>query len=203
MKTCCRCNRELDDSCFVKSPRYRDGLTQPCKDCRKQARIKTLADNPMCARCGEKPHLDTSAYCYECDRIMKGRDVVPKFHRDPNNTTMCSRCKINPRLPYHGYCQECKNESTNDWFKNHVKTQEEIHISRVRAYAGYLERIGEVQRTPCVFCGAPHDQWHHYDYEPKTRNFESVCLACHVVAHRFLRTMLTLMMNGAIRLPAP
>lgn len=196
MKTCSKCKKDLPRTSFVKSPRYSDGMYPSCKDCRKAAKLKTLSDHPMCARCGEKPHLENRAYCYECDRIMKGRDVVPKFNRDPENKTLCSRCKLKPRLEYHRYCRECKNEATNSCFNNHgghwaYLGEDGRSKATVRHYANGLVKAGKISKQPCVECGNPNAQIHHLDYKPRTKNISWLCKRCHDQEHRRLKSLLT------------
>lgn len=36
LKTCTKCGRELDESCFYKNKKNKDGLAYDCKDCRKK-----------------------------------------------------------------------------------------------------------------------------------------------------------------------
>lgn len=206
MKMCSKCEQTLPLDQFVKSPRYKDGLYPSCKRCRKEANLKSFRDHPICSRCNEKPHLENRAYCYECDRIVKGRSVTPKFHRDGSNTDKCCKCKVNPRRKGGKYCVSCANKYMSTWLAANggswkTKNPDQKRIATVRKYAYTLLLAGKVQRGPCVFCGAPETQFHHYDYEPRTLNFESACYPCHVEIHRFLNSMLTLMQNKVISLP--
>lgn len=36
MKECSRCHKVLEDSCFYKNTRNKDGLQTMCKDCQKE-----------------------------------------------------------------------------------------------------------------------------------------------------------------------
>jgi hypothetical protein len=36
MKECSKCHKVLEDSCFYKNPRNKDGLQTMCKDCQKE-----------------------------------------------------------------------------------------------------------------------------------------------------------------------
>lgn len=36
MKECSRCHKVLEDSCFYKNPRSKDGLQTMCKNCQKE-----------------------------------------------------------------------------------------------------------------------------------------------------------------------
>lgn len=184
----------------MKSPKYKDGLTQPCKDCRRSAMAERLASNPTCSKCGERPHQPKHPYCYECQRDSKGYTKPPKFRRDSNNE-LCSRCKESPRARGKNYCTKCANEYMRNWLSERggswaVKTPEQRRLATVRHYAHWLVSSGKVSRTLCVFCGAPGNEFHHYDYEPRTRNFESVCTQCQGDAHRFLNSVLTIMRRG-------
>ena len=204
MKTCSKCKRSLDESLFVKSDRYRDGLYPHCKSCRKAKLTARLKTNPMCSKCGVKPHQPKHPYCYDCQRDSKGYTKPPKFRRDSNNK-LCSKCKVNPRTEYGNYCAECARQYMADYYRQRggqweCMTQEQRRISNVRHYANYLIKSGKVKRTPCVFCGAPSTEVHHYDYEDRTTNFDCVCKPCHIAAHRFLGDMLTMMKMG-VRFP--
>jgi hypothetical protein len=82
-----------------------------------------------------------------------------------------------------------------------TKSPDQKRIAVVRKYAHTLLMAGEVERTDCVFCGAPDTEFHHYDYEDRTRNFESACGSCHGGIHEFLGSLLTIMKMGG-RFPA-
>ncbi len=199
MKVCSKCKQVLDENCFVKSSRYRDGLYPSCKECRKAVKMATLAANPKCSKCGVKPHQPTHPYCYDC--LVEAMGYTPKFRRDSKNK-LCSRCKVNPRAQGKNYCSECANRYLSEYYaarggqwKNMTAEQRRKH--KVRHFANWLVEKGEVERGPCVFCGAPSTQFHHYDYEDRTRNFDPVCDQCHLDCHEFLDSMLTMMKMGA------
>lgn len=172
-----------------------------CRDCRKSATLATLANNPMCSRCKVNPHQPSNMYCYDCGRVAKGYTEPPKFRRDAWNT-LCSKCKVNPKANGKNYCSECANKYLRDRYarmggQRKYMTDEQKRLTTVRQYAHSLLKAGKVKRTDCVFCGAPGTEFHHYDYENRTRNFESVCNPCHDEAHLFLNSMLTMMKMGA------
>lgn len=192
MKTCSKCKREQDLSCFVKSNRYKDGLYPSCKDCRKASREATLAKNPLCSKCGIKPHTSTHAYCYDCARIAMGDPPEPKFRRDVTNKTMCSKCKVKPRATGKNYCRDCSNAYNRNWIYENggswgVKSKEEKEKSVARHYASWLLKSGKIKRGKCAFCDQPGTEFHHFDYEPRTLNFVDICYRCHVDAHRKMR----------------
>lgn len=202
MKTCSKCKVEKGEDCFVKSNRYKDGLYPSCKDCRKASKIATLAKNSLCAKCGIQPHTESHHYCYDCAREARGQSARPRYTRDSSNTTMCSKCKVNPRLSYHNYCWKCKNEDSSAWRKSkggwkNLYTEDYRKAATARRYALWLLETGKIERGPCIFCGAPGTEFHHFDYLPKTRNFADVCESCHVDAHRFLKSMKSMMLMGA------
>lgn len=192
MKECSKCKCQLDESRFVKSPRYLDGLYPSCKSCRKIARDKTLADHPMCARCKVVPHLGYIPYCVECFRISKGRPVVPLRIRDANNKEWCSRCRQMPRLEYHNYCYFCKNTAHAKWEAAHNKKPKPTEKHRkyiARRYINGLFRRGKIKRKPCELCGRPSQHFHHLDYEDRTVNVQHLCFSCHVQAERTKRNL--------------
>lgn len=195
MKTCSKCGVEKEDGEFNKSPRYLSGLVSHCKECQRKAREKRLAANPLCIKCRTVPHMPNTPYCDNCLRELSGLPPA-KFKRDKTNKTLCSRCRVNPRLPYHRYCQECKNESTVKWSKEkggwRNMTPEQRQMAVARKYTHTLLLAGKIQRGPCVFCGKPGVQFHHFDYLRMTRNFVDVCKTCHCDAHRLLNILLTI-----------
>ncbi len=192
MKECSKCKQQLDESKFVKSDRYLDGLYPSCSQCRKQAQIKTLAEHPMCCACKVKPHLPYVMYCMECHRIKKGRSVVPSRIVDRTNKEWCSRCRERPRLPYHRYCQICKNASTSKWlakFKTVRPPDEYRRKKSARHYINTLYRRGKVKRLLCEHCGDPSQNFHHLDYKDRTVNVQHLCFTCHVKAERLKRQL--------------
>jgi hypothetical protein len=192
MKRCSKCLHNLDHSRFVKSPRYSDGFYPSCKACRKQARLKTLMDNPICSICGTFRHLKYSPYCSECNRVAKGRPAIPSRVVDRNNKVMCSRCRVHFRLEYHGYCQECKNASTRKWtakFRTIRVPDEKRRKRSARHYINTLFKRGKVRRQPCEVCGQPSQHFHHLDYKDRTKNVQHLCLKCHIEAEREKRRL--------------
>lgn len=191
---CSKCRSTLEESQFVKSERYSDGCYPSCKQCQTEAKLKTFRTYPLCFLCGVKPHLEGRGYCYECDRIKKGRPIVPKFRRDPSNKTLCSRCKINPRSEYHRYCRSCQDKSFKEWRERTKKIRlpsEKRRKLSARFYVNGLLKRGKIKRQPCKYCGAPGTNFHHLDYKDRTRNIEHVCFPCHVRLEREKRKMLT------------
>ena len=191
MKHCSKCQQYLDNSNFVKSDRYLDGLYPSCKECRKKTKLKTLADHPLCCRCKLKPHISYEPYCLECWRTIRGR-LKPIRVVDRTNKEWCSRCKQLPRLPYHNYCAACKNASHMEWSERQkVKPvpDEKRRKRSARHYINTLYKRGKIKRQPCEKCGAPSLNFHHLDYEDRTTNVQHLCFKCHVQAEREKRNL--------------
>lgn len=195
-KTCSKCSESKETTEFVKSDRYRDGFYPSCKSCRKATREQSLNANPTCSRCKQAPHVKGNPYCYECDRVMKGRSVVPAFHRDPLNTDKCSRCKINPRARGKNYCYECARQVQRDWSKQRggwwsILTPDQKRKATVRSYIGQKIRAGQIDREPCFVCGNVETEVHHLDYEDRTLNVLHLCKTHHDEIERQKRNGLT------------
>lgn len=163
MKTCCRCRKTLPIDKFHKHSQKRDGLNPWCKDCEFKRNV-----------------------------IRRG---FPKWRRRTGDTTLCPKCLINERGS-QPYCPNCKKEYQNrtrakKWSERYVGNEAK-RIETARQYATGLLRRGKIKREDCVFCGNPGTQFHHYDYERKTLNFDDVCDLCHSQVHRFLEILLTL-----------
>lgn len=203
MKTCSKCKRELDESRFWKHTN-KAGIYPSCKECEKRKSVEAMASDPMCVRCKTVPHTPKSYYCTDCSRAVQ-KKPSRKWISRRTGLEWCKVCESKPRLSYHHYCRECKREYDNKrrakkW-RDRYNTRPKLQRATARGYATGLLQRGKIKRKPCVFCGAPGVAFHHYDYLPKTRNFEDVCRACHDDAHRFLKIMLTLIKAGAIHLP--
>lgn len=173
MKTCSRCLRTLDSSCFLKSDKYLDGLIQPCKECRREKQKLRLDANPTCIMCKKEPHMKGNYYCRTCLRIINDLPVERKRPNvDRNNKTMCCGCKVKPRRKGGHYCIECANAMHRAWHKENWKeylnrgNNREKHNARV--YVNYMVSVGKLDKTPCVVCGALKVEAHHhkgYDFE--------------------------------------
>lgn len=162
-------------------------FASPCQRIRVGSTVgrRFVSTMKTCSKC--KRELDESRFwkhtnkagiypsCKECEK----RKSVEAMASDP----MCVRCKTVPHTPKSYYCTDCSR------------------AVQKKPSRKWISRRGKIKRKPCVFCGAPGVAFHHYDYLPKTRNFEDVCRACHDDAHRFLKIMLTLIKAGAIHLP--
>lgn len=192
MKTCSKCQRQLDESNFVKSPRYLDGRYPSCKECKKKAKIKTLLDHPTCSRCKKNPHLRYTNYCLRCWREIRQRPVVPLRSYDPKNKEWCCKCKQRPRQEYHNYCRLCQNESQRKWQQaQKLKNipDEKRRKKTARHYVNTLFKRGKIKRQPCERCGAQSQHFHHLDYKDRTTNIQHLCLPCHVEAEREKRNL--------------
>lgn len=204
-KRCTKCSRDLPVDRF--GPwRNKCGLYPSCRECETKKKREYVQSITTCARCKNLPCTKSDIYCPDCARAARGRPAR-KWVSRRDGLEWCKLCEAYPRLPYHHYCHECKKKHDTarrpkQWALRHP-TDDLKRIATNRAYATGLLQRGKIKRGPCVFCGAPGTQFHHYDYEPRTRNFEDVCLLCHVQAHQYLNFLLTAFRNGAIRLPAP
>lgn len=161
----------------------------------QEKRAKTLREHPLCFRCGAVPHASSDYCCNDCQRIVRNKGPR-KWTSRRIDLEWCKVCGIRPRLSYHQYCFECKKEYQNrtrakKWAERY-KTDPQRKVETARAYATGLLARGKIKRGPCVFCGDPGEQFHHYDYEPRTRNFDDVCYDCHVAVHKILRILLTI-----------
>jgi len=173
---------------FWKGPN-KTGTYPSCKECERLNRVQQLLNNPLCCRCKRVPHMNGSAYCYQCTRDMKGLGVPTRKKRKVD-THLCPRCLIRERGD-QPYCPPCKLDYQNEtrakkWAQRYVGNDAK-RIETARAFATGLLARGKIRRGPCVFCGDPGIQFHHYDYELRTRNFEDVCCDCHRKAHQFLQ----------------
>jgi hypothetical protein len=192
-KPCSKCKRVLPVTAFAKW-HNKAGLYPSCRECEREHREKRLSENPLCIRCKLNPHAAHDAYCIDCKRILKHRPPR-KWVSRRSGLEWCKVCGIRPRLEYHHYCFLCKNEYQNrtrskKWAERYPLNSQR-QIATARAYATGLLARGKIHRGPCVFCGDPGQDFHHYDYLPRTLNFEDVCCECHVAVHKILRLLLT------------
>jgi hypothetical protein len=194
MKICSKCRRELPLTCFWKHGN-KAGIYPSCKECETNHRTQRLVNNPLCVRCKERPHMRGDAYCYPCGRIIKGKEN-PKWVSRRTGLEWCKVCEQRPRLPYHHWCLICRREyaarTVSKKWRERYSGEEKMRIVVVQHYATGLLQRGKIKRGPCAFCGAKSEHFHHYDYERKTMNFDSVCIPCHIQLHQFLKKMLTI-----------
>lgn len=188
LKTCSKCKRELPLSSFW-AGKNRSGIYPSCKECELSARRKYLADHPLCFKCAKAPHPKGDRYCKDCVREVKRLKPRAWISRR-QNLEWCKICEVRPRLPYHQYCHECKMEyQRRQRLNRRPLVPEERRKNNARRYATNLLQRGKIQRGRCVFCGGNGTEFHHYDYEDKTRNFEDVCVLCHDDAHRLIKIL--------------
>ena len=57
MKVCKRCNRELDESCFNRSSKTKDGYSSLCKECHKESIKEGLFRKKQAKQNGANPLL--------------------------------------------------------------------------------------------------------------------------------------------------
>lgn len=193
-KTCSKCKKCLSLTAFNRGPN-KTGTYPSCRECENAHRKQRLQDNPLCLTCRSAIHMAGSAYCYSCERKMKGKGD-PKWVSRRTGLEWCKVCGQRPRLEYHHYCLPCKldyqNRTRAKKWRERYSTDDLKRLDTVRHYATNLIRRGKLKRGPCVFCGAQGTQFHHWDYERKTMNFDDVCNCCHSAVHILLRFLLTI-----------
>lgn len=195
VKQCTKCKRFLPFDCFWKPPARKGKHYPSCIECELETKARKLGKNPLCFVCNERPHMKGSRNCYPCDRMKTGKGEKRWVSRKVG-LEWCKVCELRPRLPYHHWCLICRNEyqrnnRSKKWSERYA-TKPERKIVVARAYANGLLQRGKIKRGPCVFCEIQSTEFHHYDYIPRTRNFDDVCSPCHDDVHRFLRIMLTI-----------
>ena len=194
VKTCSKCKKDLPRDRFVKSNRYHDGLYPSCKDCRKEALLKTLEEHPLCSKCKSQPHGKGRAWCDDCE--LKARGLPPrKFKRDLTNK-LCSFCKVQPRAKGKNYCKDCANAYMKGWRDSRggswsCLTKEQRRKATARRYVYTQLQRGKIKREPCAKCGNPQTEFHHLDYNDRTMNVMHLCRPCHEEAERIKKSWLT------------
>ena len=194
-KCCTKCKRELTLDKFWKTDKRASGYYPSCMECEKSDRLKHMQNNPMCCRCWITPHTPKSLHCYDCQRIVSNRGPRKWISRR-TGLEWCKICEQRPSEENHQYCTLCRKEYTSrtrekKWAKRY-HTAPMRQKQTARAYATGLLARGKIKRGLCVFCGCKGTEFHHYDYLPKTMNFEDVCEMCHEDVHRVLKILLTL-----------
>lgn len=185
MKTCSKCKRELDESCFVKSSRYLDGLYPSCKDCRKAAREKTLGKSTLCVRCEASPRMKSTMYCSPCLREITSDDHLNK---------LCTLCEERKRKKCSDFCDSCAEEIKREYHNERSRQYRADPENRMKLLArsmlNYQVRLGNIQRLPCEVCGKSKTEGHHYmgyakEYWLVVR---WLCMIHHQGAERALKT---------------
>lgn len=205
IKFCSKCKRKLILEKFWKSKTQASGYYPSCIECEISHRNQQLENNPMCIRCWISPHIKGNAYCAHCDRIMHSKPPRKRVVRT-KGVEWCKICEQLPRQIPHSYCAPCRREYALITRKK--KWAERYHTDPMkqrqtaRQYATGLLARGKIKRGLCVWCGNKGTDFHHWDYLPKTRNFEDVCRLCHVELHAVIEILLTLIKARAIRFPA-
>jgi len=203
MKICTKCHRELSESCFVKSPRYLDGLYPSCKECRKKVMVRYLAEHPLCSKCNLRPHQKGTGWCYECEAEKTYAIRPKKFNRKPNtkNPNYCSMCGIRPPRDYSCWCQPCFNayqRKRNARLRGNPRKfrSEQKRKQTARKFINTLVRRNKIKYGPCYLCGEQSVNKHHLNYKDRTRDVIDFCHRCHVLVHRALKYLLTLYNQG-------
>lgn len=198
MKVCSKCRRELEETSFVKSIRYNDGLYPSCKDCRREVRLARLRDNPLCSKCKTNPHAQNHSYCLNCIKESKIRSKTGDVRPRPPKFKTCSRCGIRPRGNGRMICDDCKKmcskcgnnirTETSCWCQLcinlycrerrrrlhgtlHARMSKEQKIKKAaRASVRMAILLGKLKRLPCQMCGSLESQAHHHNgYEKDHR----------------------------------
>jgi hypothetical protein len=194
-KPCSKCKRVLPLEDFVPSPRHSFGRYPSCRQCMKETYKKTLANNPLCSKCKLRPHESGSGWCSQCNRVSKGKPPEPRWkQRKAPSPEICPACGIRPKCSDHGYCRECRRKAVRDWCRRKSGNPLKVPVlakKTNRHYVNMLLARGKMRRGPCVFCGDPGQELHHYDYLPRTRNVDSMCKECHRAVHKILKLLLT------------
>ncbi len=203
IKCCTKCKRDLPLDKFWKSPQKASGYYPSCIECERAQRDERLITEPMCCRCGFSKHMPRSMYCQDCDRIVCNKGPR-KWVKRTTGLEYCKICEQRPRQAPQAYCAFCKNElSKTERSKKAIKRYRESKRQRetARSYATGLLQRGKIKRGLCVYCGDKGTDFHHWDYLPKTRNFEDICQLCHVQLHVLLDILLALIKGRALRIP--
>jgi len=173
MKTCPQCKTELPETEFNKSRNRKDGLNPWCRACESRAKIARRGPPSSTRRRRGPIHL-----CPRC--LTKERGTQP----------YCPKCKL-----------DYQNQTRAKKWAQRYSNNEARRIETARQYATNLLARGKIRRGPCVFCGEHGTQFHHYDYERKTRNFEDTCDRCHSDVHQFLQLTVDTMRLYGVKLP--
>jgi len=191
MKRCSKCQRELPETEFVKSARYRDGLYPHCSDCRKKKREATLKSHPCCARCKAEPHLPNHPYCLKCQRVSRGMSPV-RWTRKAKHPSLCPVCNERPKRTSQGYCYQCANQIRKAWLKSrggawaYAAQRGVRHKLVARAYVNHLMQRGKLKSKPCDVCGKLETEAHHNSYE-NPMDIRWVCAEHHDALERWKR----------------
>jgi len=196
MKTCQRCKKDSDQSQFIRSIKYKDGFYPYCKGCRNEMRQLSLAKNPLCSMCKQKPHMKKHSYCLDCSRTACGRPLERKMIKDMSNK-LCCRCKERPKRKGGDYCVECGNEKKNLWYKlnghaNRTTPEYRLHHG-ARDFVRRMVQTGKISKKPCEVCGNPDVEAHHYKGYDKENWLDIVwlCTEDHVEIERWANKRLT------------
>lgn len=221
MKTCSKCKRELDKSCFVKSYRYNDQLHPHCKDCRRNYKVLRLGKNPLCSNCKTFPHLNSHPYCSNClaDAQLRHtnrttRKVKPqiklcnrcKMQRRENGKhickhcrIMCPKCNLRERASSAVWCQVCINSAAKTrrvvnkgtWYKSRTPQAKEKLLARKAVHLAI--QLGVLKRQPCEVCGKMETQGHHHEGYDKLHRLvvRWLCGEHHKALERWAKYVLT------------
>ena len=102
----------------------------------------------------------------------------------------CSRCgslhdrsrgKKHPGTA--SYCHACHARYMRENRPSYSDlTPEQRKKAKARSYANIYKRRGKLVQQPCEYCGDPHSQIHHDDYD-KPLEVRWLCRPCHLKRH--------------------
>lgn len=189
MKTCSKCKRSLDESCFVKSDRYLDGLYPSCKECRKKVRDQRVARQVLCFRCNAVPRMKSTIYCSPC---------LKWFQSGESKNKPCARCLERVRRKCSDFCSICAKEIELEWRRVRCKEYRDDPENKVKNLArqmlNYHVNSGRIERMPCAVCGHPKTEGHHHNGYDREHWLDVVwlCMVHHVQVEKELRQRLTI-----------
>ena len=193
-KPCSKCQRVLPLEYFALSPPHRHGRYPSCKKCQKETTKQGLARHVFCSKCRTRPHRIGNSWCDHCRRISEGKGPKKFIRRPSINDGICPRCRTRPKMIKYGYCLICTRAAVRERSakKRGIPLSPLVLAKKTtRHYVNTLFQRGKLRRGPCVYCGDPGQEFHHWDYLPRTLNIDDVCKECHVALHKILRLLLT------------
>ena len=146
--------------------------------------------NPVCPRCGGKPHLTKSKIkhgdylCLSCYR-KKRKIEYGSYERKLHRSNYILRWRTSNKKHCNDYSK--KYADSIDWattYIEYIKKYPEKRIAKV-AFRTAI-RNGKLVRQPCVKCGNPKSQGHHEDYS-KPLDVIWLCQPCHGRQHSIRR----------------
>lgn len=184
MKTCTKCKRSLDESCFVKSDRYLDRLYPSCKECRKATREKTLSRIILCFRCNAAPRMKSTLYCSPCLRDITSEESKNK---------PCQLCGERTRGKCSDFCSICASEIKREYENSKSREYRENPANKEKILARSMlncnVRLGKIERLPCEVCGNSKTEGHHHKGYAREYwlDVRWLCMVHHLEAEKLLK----------------